>query len=247
MWTYPKFIAHRGGGTLAPENTLAGLRCALAYGFTAVEFDVMGVAGDDLVLMHDTQLGRTVLGNGPVARLSAAELGRMDAGSWLGERWRGEPVPTFAEAAAFCVDHRLWMNAEIKPVPGLEADTGRRVAQACRALPVGSVLLSSFSVEALVAAREAAPTVPRALLVGAVPNDWKDRLQLLGAVALHVAADRLSPRQAGAIKAAGFGLMAYTVNQPERVRALFAIGTDAVCTDRLDLVGVGNRSGSSRG
>lgn len=239
MWTYPTFIAHRGGGTLAPENTLAGLRCALAHGFHAVEFDVMGVAGGDLVLMHDTELGRTVPGRGPVTRLSAAELARLDAGSWLGERWRGEPVPAFAEAAAFCVDHRLWMNAEIKPAPGSEADTGRRVAQACSTLPAGSVLLSSFSMEALVAAREAAPAVPRALLVGAVPDDWEDRLQSLEAVALHVAADRLSPGQAGAIKAAGFGLMAYTVNQPERARALFAIGVDAVCTDRLDLIGAG--------
>ncbi len=236
MWIYPDLIAHRGGGTLAPENTLAALRCAVAHGFRAVEFDVMGVAGGELVLMHDTELGRTVPGSGPVARLTAAELAAMDAGSWLGEHWRGEPVPGFGQAAAFCVAHGLLMNAEIKPAPGLEADTGHRIAQACQALPAGSVLLSSFSVEALQAARAAAPDVPRALLVGAVPDDWRAQLDALAAVALHARESGLGAAQVAAVKAAGFGLMAYTVNDPARARELFASGVDAVCTDRLDLI-----------
>ena len=53
MWPFPKIIAHRGGGTLAPENTLAAMRCGLSHGFRAVEFDVM-LSGDGVpVLMHD--------------------------------------------------------------------------------------------------------------------------------------------------------------------------------------------------
>ncbi len=60
MWVYPKIIAHRGGGSLAPENTVAALRCGLSYGFHAVEFDVMALDNGDCVLMHDSQCGRTV-------------------------------------------------------------------------------------------------------------------------------------------------------------------------------------------
>ncbi len=236
MWNYPRLIAHRGGGTLAPENTLAALRCALAHGFRGVEFDVMGVAGGELVLMHDAELGRTVRGQGPVARLSATDLAAMDAGSWLDERWCGEPVPGFAQAAAFCVANGLWMNAEIKPAPGLEVATGRGVAQACRSLPAGSVLLSSFSVEALQAALAVAPDVPRALLVGELPADWRARLEALGAVALHARESGLDAARVASVKAAGFGLMAYTVNDSARARQLFAFGVDAVCTDRLDLI-----------
>lgn len=236
MWNYPTILAHRGGGTLAPENTLAALRCALAHGFRAVEFDVMGLRDGTLVLMHDAELGRTVPGVGSVADCTAAQLAAADAGSWFAAQFAGEPVPTFAAAAAFCLRHGLWMNAEIKPVPGSEADTGARVAAACAGLPAGSVLLSSFSQDALRAARQAAPAIPRALLVGALPADWRARLDVLGAVALHARARSLTAAQAAAVKQAGFGLLGYTVNQPQAARRLFAIGVDAVCTDRLDRI-----------
>ncbi len=239
MGTYPaKVLAHRGGGSLAPENTIAALRCGLSHGFHAVEFDVMDAA-DGLVLMHDTELGRTVAGQGSIADCTLADLAALDAGGWFAPAFAGEPVPTFAIARDFCIAHGIWMNAEIKPVPGTEIPTGRQVALACAALPAGRVLLSSFAFDALLAAREAAPAVPRALLVEAVPGDWSARLRALDAVALHAKASLLTPERAAAVKAAGYGLLCYTVNDPAEARALFAMGVDAICTDRLDLFGPG--------
>ena len=99
MWTYPRIFAHRGGGTLAPENTLAALRYGAARGFRAAEFDVMAVRDDGLMLMHDEVLGRTVAGSGSVGVWSSAELHAMDAGSWFSADFAGEPVPSFAQAA----------------------------------------------------------------------------------------------------------------------------------------------------
>jgi glycerophosphoryl diester phosphodiesterase len=237
MWTYPRVLAHRGGGILAPENTMAALRCAVAHGFRAVEFDVMAVRGDGLVLMHDPLLGRTVVGEGRVADFTLDELVAMDAGGWHSPAFSGEPVAGFASAAAFCRSHDLWMNAEIKPAPGMDARTGFLVGQACSRLPAASVLLSSFSIEALLAAQDAAPEVPRAWLVDVVPADWASTLRQLGASALHVNARFLTPDQAVAVKDAGYGLFCYTVNEPDQARALRAIGVDAICTDRLDLIG----------
>ena len=237
MWTYPRVLAHRGGGRLAPENTLAALRCGLAHGFRAVEFDVMAVRDGGLVLMHDTQLGRTVAGSGAVADYSAAALMQMDAGAWFAPSFAGERVPGFAQAAGFCLQHGLWMNVEIKPAPGLESLTGELVARACQFLPAGAVLLSSFSVAALRAAQSAAPAVPRALLLEQVPTDWHAQLLALDAQALHTDATTLTAKDAAAIKEAGFGLFCYTVNDPLQARALLAMGVDAFCTDRLDLIG----------
>ena len=237
MWTYPRVLAHRGGGILAPENTMAALRCAVAHGFRAVEFDVMAVRGDGLVLMHDPVLGRTVVGEGRVADFTLDELVAMDAGGWHSPAFSGEPVAGFADAAQFCLASDLWMNAEIKPAPGMDARTGFLVGQACSRLPAASVLLSSFSIEALLAAQDAAPEVPRAWLVDVVPADWAATLRQLGASALHVNARFLTPDQALAVKNAGYGLFCYTVNEPDQAHALRAIGVDAICTDRLDLIG----------
>src|SRR5690606_22136603 len=61
-WAYPRLVAHRGGGTLAPENTLAGMRLAHGYGYRAVEFDVMLSVDEVPVLMHDPAFGRTLPG-----------------------------------------------------------------------------------------------------------------------------------------------------------------------------------------
>lgn len=236
MWTYPSVLAHRGGGTLAPENTMAALRCAVAYGFRGVEFDVMAVRDDGLVLMHDPVLGRTIKGEGQVADFTLDELSAMDAGRWHSPSFAGEPIPSFAAAADFCLVHGLWMNAEIKPAPGKAASTGLLVAQACRHLPAASLLLSSFSVDALQAAQAQAPELPRALLVDAVPDDWERQLTSLSAVALHVNARSLDAAQAAVIKSAGFGLLCYTVNDSAQALALRSIGVDAICTDRLDLI-----------
>ena len=98
-------------------------------------------------------------------------------------------------------------------------------------------LLSSFSAEALAAARHAAPQSPRALLVDVVPPDWREQLEAIDAVALHARAQSLTPAQAQAIRAAGYGLLCYTVNDPAEALALSAIGVDAICTDRIDVIG----------
>src|SRR3954465_9155458 len=97
MWPYPKILAHRGGGKLAPENTLAAMRCGLAHGFHAVEFDVMLSRDGVPVLMHDPDLGRTVQGAGRISDFSVRELTAMDAGAWFGAEFAGERIPLYRD------------------------------------------------------------------------------------------------------------------------------------------------------
>lgn len=246
MWIYPKFLAHRGGGKLAPENTIAGLRCGFDQGFRAVEFDVMLARDGVPVVMHDPYLGRTVAGSGNVFDYDAAELVQMDAGSWFGAQYRGEPVPLFTQYVEFCKSHGIWMNIEIKPAPGFDAETGRVVGQLTRAMfgleiaqdnPALLPLMSSFSPVALAAAREAAPDIPRALLLDAIEPGWEAQARALDAVAIHTSHKHLTPALARQVKDAGFGLFCYTVNDPARAREIIGWGVDAMCTDRIDLIG----------
>ncbi|MES2902321.1 MAG: glycerophosphodiester phosphodiesterase [Pseudomonadota bacterium] len=246
MWIYPKFLAHRGGGKLAPENTIAALQCGLEHGFRAVEFDVMLARDGVPVVMHDPYLGRTVAGSGKVFDYDAAELIALDAGAWFGARFEGEPVPLMTQFSDFCQRNGIWMNIEIKPAPGFEAETGRVVAQLVRAIFAPAIgqddlarlpLLSSFSTAALAAACAAAPDLPRALLLERLEPGWEAEARSLDAIAIHTDHKQLSPALAREVKDAGFGLFCYTVNDPDRAREIMRWGVDALCTDRLDLIG----------
>jgi glycerophosphoryl diester phosphodiesterase len=245
-WPYPRILAHRGGGTLAPENTMAGLQRGMRAGFRAIEYDVMLARDGVPVVMHDPFLGRTVPGSGHVFDYDALELAGMDAGGWFGREYQGEPVPLFVEFAQFCKAHGVWMNIELKPAPGYEIETGGAVARIVAAMFADEIvagqldsapLLSSFSQQALEAAREAAPGLPRACLMSELPPDWERRACDVGAVAIHVNHRHLTPQQAIDVKAAGFGLFCYTVNEAARAAELLGWGVDAFCTDRIDLIG----------
>jgi glycerophosphoryl diester phosphodiesterase len=246
MWPYPTVLAHRGGGILAPENTLAGIRCGLNHGFHAIEFDVMLSSDGVPILMHDDTLGRTVAGRGSISALTADQLLQMDAGAWFGPQFFGERIPAFADVIAFCKQNAIWMNVEIKPAPGFECETGRVAAKmvqdmfqreiSARAGAVALPLLSSFSFDALQAAQRQAPEIPRGFLIDRIPPDWQARLEELGAVALHTNQKHLTPELAHAVKAAGYGLFCYTVNEAVRAREILAWGVDAFCTDRIDII-----------
>jgi len=251
-WPWARVIAHRGGGTLAPENTIGAIRVGIEHGYRAIEVDAMLPRDDAPVLMHDPRLGRTVAGAGAVTGYTAAELARLDAGSWHSPRFRGEPVPMLEDALALCRREGVWCNVEIKPAPGREEATGRAVAMAVAAAYADRVrrggaqqgtiepsvpLLSSFSIEALEAARAAVPDLPRGWLVDRVPSDWRARCSALGCVAVHANHRHLTAARAAEIKAGGAWLFCYTVNKAARAQELLAWGVDAFCTDRIDLIG----------
>lgn len=236
-WSYPRLIAHRCGGALAPENTLAGLRIAARLGVRAVEFDAMLSADGVPVVIHDETLERTTDGHGSVAASMLSELQALDAGVRHHPAFAGEPLPTLAAALALCDELGLAVNLEIKPAAGFEAVTGSTVAALADACaPRAGLLLSSFSTIALDAARGVAPALPRALLVEAIPGDWAARMQRHGCIALHASAQRLDLALVQAVRGAGVPLACYTVNDGDLARRLYAQGVTSVFSDRPDLL-----------
>jgi glycerophosphoryl diester phosphodiesterase len=118
----------------------------------------------------------------------------------------------------------------------LYADQIRTGGDAAANLQPRVPLFSSFERDALVAARAAAPDIPRGYLVDRVPANWRAELESLGCIALHTNHGALSSELAAAVKDAGYWLFCYTVDDPVRARELFAWGVDAFCTDRIDLI-----------
>jgi glycerophosphoryl diester phosphodiesterase len=245
-WPYPRWVAHRGAGRLAPENTLAAFRLGARHGYRMFECDAKLSADGVPFLMHDATLGRTTNGRelfGPAASEVGgdhawSELSRLDAGGWHSRAFAGEPLPTLENISRFCLGNGYLLNIEIKPTPGTERETGQVVARHADRLwnnaPVPP-LLTSFRPEALEAAMETAPNLPRGLLLDSLWKGWLETalsLECAAIVCNHALWDRSTVTQA---QSAGFRCLSYTVNDEWAARRLLDLGTDGIITDRVDL------------
>ena len=236
-WPYPRWIAHRGAGKLAPENTLAAFRLGAAHGYRAFECDVKLSADGVPFLLHDATLERTCNGEGTAGDRRWHELSLLDAGSWHSRQYAGEPLPSLQAIAAFIQRNGFALDLEIKPTPGTEAHTGAVVANEVARLWHGQArvpLLSSFQPEALRAARDHQPELPRALLLDTLVPQAFDLALELGCVALITNHGLMDAALLARIHAAGMRAMVYTVNEPERAQQLLAWGIDGIVTDAVD-------------
>jgi len=242
----PPIIGHRGAAAAAPENTLAGMRMAHRLGARWVEFDVRLTADGQCIVLHDDTIDRTSDGKGAAALLSFAALRRHDAGGWFDKRFAGERIPSFIEVIELLAELGLGANIEIKPAAGQEAETARAtvaVLQRNWPMHLPAPLLSSFSPVALAAARDAAPTIARGYLFGRVPANWREEVERLGCATVHCGDRQLDRVTARAVIAAGYPLLAYTVNRPARARELLDWGLSAVITDCPDRIIAGLSEG----
>lgn len=245
-WPYPRWVAHRGAGRLAPENTLAAFRLGASHGYRMFECDVKLSADGVPFLMHDATLQRTT---NALAQLGAgwsavggdhpwSTLSQLDAGGWHSRTFAGEPLPSLENIARYCLHNGFFLNIEIKPTPGLERQTGEVVAHHAARLWQGAAvppLLTSFEPESLDAARDAQPHLPRGLLLDSLWKGWLETaltLECVAAVGNHALWDKSSVTQA---KSAGFRCLSYTVNDEWAAQRLIDLGLDGIITDRVDL------------
>jgi glycerophosphoryl diester phosphodiesterase len=237
-WPYPRWIAHRGAGKQAPENTLAAFRYGAEHGYRMFECDVKLSADGVPFLMHDATLERTTDGKGTGGDCPWGVLAQLDAGSWHSRTYAGEPLPTFENIARYCLANGYFLNIEIKPTPGHERLTGEVVAHhAARLWEDAAVppLLTSFRPESLEAAQTAQPHLPRGLLLDTLWTGWIETALALDCKAIvcnHALWDVSSVSQA---KSAGFRCLSYTVNDDWAAQRLIALDTDGIITDRVDL------------
>lgn len=236
-WPLPLWIAHRGAGKLAPENTLAAFRVGAAHGWRAFECDVKLSADGVPFLLHDTELDRTTPERGLAGARPWAELSRLDAGGWHSRTFAGEPLPSLDAVARYVQRNDFALNLEIKPTPGLEQATGRAVGQACARLWAEvrtPLIFSSFRPEALQGARETAPDIPRALLVDTLWPGWFEMAQSLACVAVVTNYELMDAALMAQLHGAGMRALCYTVNDPAEARRLVALGIDGLITDAVD-------------
>ena len=258
--TQPLNIAHRGARSLAPENTLAAARQALAVGADMWELDVSVTADGELILMHDDSLVRTtdVRQRFPdrapwtVTTLTLAEIKQLEAGSFFVETdpfgtiaagiidaptqatLRREPVPTLAEALVYTRAHHWRVNVEIKKTPPpLESfPVVEKIIKLIEHLNMPElVLLSSFEHHYLQTAKALNPHIATAALIKRPTADPLTLLQQLQCQAYHPHYKLVNATQIKALRQAGFEVNVWTVNRPEDMAYFTQAGVSGLITD----------------
>lgn len=238
MLSLPHVIGHRGVAAYAPENTLAGFRAAKRLGCAWVEFDVRLTADNALVVCHDDALARTTGARGRISRLPLAGVRQLDAGSWFGPGFADERLPTLDEVLALCLDLGLSANIEIKAERGRAAATAAAIAAGLARLgeDLPRLLISSFLAGAIEEAATSMPTIPRGMLWRRLPRKWRSIAERLDCATIHCGQADLTKAAAAEVCAAGYKLLAYTVNDAARALELFGWGVASVFSDVPDII-----------
>ncbi|HEY8560305.1 MAG TPA: glycerophosphodiester phosphodiesterase family protein [Pyrinomonadaceae bacterium] len=169
----PLIIAHRGASALAPENTFAAFRRAIADGAEGVEFDVRLSKDGEVMVYHDATLGRLANRKIPVASLTAEELEKTDVGSWFtrrrpgsaGEDFSGEKIPTLAALMDFLRDFSGLIYIELKCRPAETERLSKAVGELIFDSPLlPQIIVKSFALESIPQIRRVCPQVRTAAL-----------------------------------------------------------------------------------
>ncbi|MBI3972758.1 MAG: glycerophosphodiester phosphodiesterase [Chloroflexi bacterium] len=234
----PLVVAHRGASGLAPENTLAAFRLALEASAPAVECDVHLSTDGVPVVIHDAQVDRTTFGFGSVALLSYAAVRRLDAGSWFGEAFAGERIPTLDEVLATCAG-RARVFVELKAGGGTALVDAALAAIARVSGTEIAVISFDPSIVRDVATRR--PSLPVGYLVSAAkvaaagPAATSRQTVDLGAGFLSPQHTAASPALVEAAHRAGLPVGVWTVDDPALLERLAALGVDAITTNRPEI------------
>lgn len=214
---------------LAPENTLASFRHALALGCEVVELDVHLSRDGEAMVIHDETLERTTTGRGEVRALSASAIRRVDAGVKFAPAYRGERVPFLEEVLALVRDAGAAVNVEIKNGPNFPRAMARTVTRLVARMDlVSRTVLSSFDHEVLVACRRLVPEIPIAPLVVSRLHETRAYLRRIGAAGYHPRWNYLTRDLVRELREDGFFVNTWIVHDRATWDRLAAWGVDAI-------------------
>lgn len=240
----PLVVAHRGASGHAPENTIASFELAIEMGADAIECDVHLSRDGQLFVLHDFTVDRTTNGHGLVAQTPSADLHRLDAGSWFGEQFAGQRLPTLAQVLDLARGRaRVAIELKQGPVyyPGIEQALAGAIHYAGMA---EEVLVISFDHHALLRLREISPEIATGVLYAARPIDAVELARAADAQVLEPQWSMVTAEDVERAHRAGLLVVPWAVDDPAEMSAVLALGVDGLATnypDRLLAIADGGR------
>ncbi|MEK4081528.1 glycerophosphodiester phosphodiesterase [Solibacillus sp. FSL K6-1126] len=234
-------VAHRGATAYSPENTIAAFDLAVDMKADYIEIDVQRSKDGELVLIHDTTVDRTTDGTGKVGDLTFEQLRSLDAGSWKGEQFAGEPIPTFEEI----LDHyhgKIGILIELKApelYPGIEEQVAAALIERNLHKPQNEkIIIQSFNFESIKKMDQLLPKVPIGVLTSNRADTTLEALQEFSTYAdwFNPSYGIVTEELVNQVHSLGMQIGSWTVRSQEAADFLFEMGVDAIISDYPDYV-----------
>lgn len=215
-------IGHRGAMGHEPENTLLSIKKAIALGVDAVEIDVYNLE-NNLVVIHDRDLARTTNGQGYLDSSSFTYVRSLDAG-------KGEQIPTLEEVFE-TVNRQVMVNIELKG-----SNTAKLVVDLIQIyIKMGwsysDFIVSSFNHDELNQVKAISPEIITGMLIYGLPWQYLVSAQQLQADLVMPNLDYVTSELIKSAHQQGLRVWVYTVNQPDDIKLMQAIGADGIFTN----------------
>ncbi|MGN7400161.1 glycerophosphodiester phosphodiesterase [Cytobacillus praedii] len=234
-------VAHRGAAGYAPENTIAGFDLAVEMKADYIEIDVQRSKDGEIVVIHDTTVDRTTDGTGKVGDLTFEQLRSLDAGSWKGEQFAGEPIPTFEEI----LDRyhgKVGILIELKApelYPGIEKQVAEALKERNLDKPQNEkIIIQSFNFESMKSMDQLLPKVPIGVLTSNLKDTTAEALQEFSTYAdwFNPSYGIVTEELVNQVHSLGMQIGSWTVRSQEAADFLFDMKVDAIITDYPDYV-----------
>jgi glycerophosphoryl diester phosphodiesterase len=234
-------VAHRGAAGYAPENTIAAFDKAVEMKADYIEIDVQRSKDGELVIIHDTTINRTTDGSGNVKDLTFHQLRSFDAGSWMGEEFSGEKIPTFDEI----LDRyhgKVGILIELKApelYPGIEEEVAEELKERNLDKPQNEkIIIQSFNFESMKKINSLLPKVPVGVLTSSIADTTDEALKEFSTYA-----DYFNPSYrivtkdlVNRVHSLDMKISSWTVRSQEAADFLLEMDVDAIITDYHDYV-----------
>lgn len=234
-------VAHRGASGYAPENTLAAFDKAVDMKADYIEIDVQQSKDNELVVIHDTTVDRTTDGTGKVKDLTFEQLRALDAGSFKGEQFKGEKIPSFDEV----LDRyhgKIGILIELKApelYPGIEENVAKELKERHLDRPQNEkIIIQSFNFESMKKTDALLPKVPIGVLTSSKAHATEQSLKEFSAYAdyFNPSYGIVTKDMVEQVHSLGMKISSWTVRSQEAADFLLDMDVDAIITDYPDYV-----------
>jgi glycerophosphoryl diester phosphodiesterase len=227
--------AHRGASAYFPENTMLSFEKALEMGCTGIETDVQMTKDGVLVLIHDEMVNRTTNGDGLVKDYTYNELNKLDAGSWMGEEFTGNSIPTVEELIYLVQDKNIIIDFEIKTGVVIYEDIEQKLIELIYKHRIAhKVILSSFNHYSIAKCNKISKEINTGVLYMAGIYKPYDYAKTVGANAIHPYFLAINEEVIKQTKKHRIKVNVFTVDDEKYMKSFLAMEVDGIITDYPD-------------